>query len=51
MIAELANTISSQDEKIEKSTYQRMLFPAPAKEEKPSVSTIAEKAGDNERLP
>jgi hypothetical protein len=31
MIAELPNTISSQDEKIEKPTYQTMLFPVPAK--------------------
>ena len=31
MIAELENKISSQGEKIEKFTYQRMLFPAPAK--------------------
>jgi hypothetical protein len=31
MIAELANTMNSQDENIDKSAYQRMLFPAPAK--------------------
>jgi hypothetical protein len=30
MIVELANTISSQDQKIEMSTCQRMVFPAPA---------------------
>lgn len=43
MITELANTINSQDESIEKLTYQRTLFPAPATKGDLLVSTKAYK--------